>query len=43
MICHESGMDVYRRDSFPDLTFEAQTGLTQLGTFLTQFGNLCAL
>ena len=37
------GMGAYRRDAFPDLTFEAQIGLTQLSTFLTQLGNICAL
>lgn len=36
-------MGAYRRDAFPDLTFEAQIGLTQLCTFLTQLGNICAL
>lgn len=33
----------YRRDAFPDLTFEAQIGLTELGAFLAELANLCAL
>jgi hypothetical protein len=35
--------DAYRRDAFPDLTFEAKIGLTQLGAFLTELANLCTL
>jgi hypothetical protein len=33
----------YRRDAFPDLTFEAQISLTELCTFLMELGNLCTL
>lgn len=33
----------YRRNAFPDLTFETQIGLTELGAFMTELGNLCAL